>query len=234
MRMKKGRDRYLEANVSEVKKALKLEETEIGRDPFLDALLEYVLHDIYRTLLTLGRRGRLFNESNNSPHESDHKTIAEVEVGAVISLFTCTVEVRLELSPAVMIYLILYSSQVLSVSKTTVPDTPAKIYVTDYTKNPSLMPVHQNWCPPALAPYVLRIEMWDSAAEAAQEMRPHEFYTLSNVRMRVNPSGHYEAKFVEGRKVKRLDEDELEAQPHLAALLECVLLFSTCLVGMRN
>ena len=94
------------------------------------------------------------------------------------------------------------------------------LYVTDYTKNPSIMPVQQNWCPAALAPYALRLEMWDEAAKAAREMHPHEFYTLSNVRMRVSPSGHYEAKLVEERKIKKLDEDELEAHPRLAELLE--------------
>lgn len=99
------------------------------------------------------------------------------------------------------------------------------IYVTDYTKNSSLTPVHANWCPPALAPYVMRIEMWGSAMQVGKDMRPQEFFALDNVRMRVSSGGHWEGKFVEGRKARKLDEDELEGEPHLAALLEWVAVF---------
>lgn len=94
------------------------------------------------------------------------------------------------------------------------------IYVTDYTKNSSLTPVHASWCQPALAPYVMRIEMWNSAMQVGKDMRPQEFFALDNVRMRVSSGGHWEGKFVEGRKARKLDEDELEGEPHLAALLE--------------
>lgn len=97
---------------------------------------------------------------------------------------------------------------------------PYSLYVTDYTKNDALAPTTAAWCPPALAPYVLRLELWDDAAARGPEMRAREFYELGNVRMKASRSGYVEAKFVEVRKMRKLDEDELEGEPHLAALLE--------------
>ena len=94
------------------------------------------------------------------------------------------------------------------------------MYVTDYTKNDFLTPMSAAWCPPGLAPYVLRLEMWDDAAALARNMQPREFYALDNVKMRVSANGYWEGKFVEGRKARKLDADELEGEPHLAALLE--------------
>lgn len=96
------------------------------------------------------------------------------------------------------------------------------VYVTDYTRNEFLMPMSAAWCPPTLAPYVMRLEMWGAAAEAAREMQPHEFYAIDNVKMRVSAGGYWEGKFVESRKMRKLDVDELEGEPHLTELLEYV------------
>jgi hypothetical protein len=97
---------------------------------------------------------------------------------------------------------------------------PYSIYVTDYTKNDSLAPTTASWCSPTLAGYILRMELWDEAAERGPEMKLGEYYEIKNVRMRVSASGYWEAKFTEGRKMRKLDEDELEGEPRLVALLE--------------
>lgn len=76
-----------------------------------------------------------------------------------------------------------------------------------------------DWCPPDLTDKVLQIEMWDSSREKAVTMEPGQFYLLRNVRMRRNGGGYLEGKMSED-KITQLDVDELEDQPHLAALLK--------------
>ena len=73
---------------------------------------------------------------------------------------------------------------------------------------------------PALGPYVLRVELWDAAAERGPAMRPGEYYRIPNAKMGSSAGGFWEAKFIEAHKLRKLDEDELEGEPHLAALLE--------------
>ena len=46
-------------------------------------------------VLTCGRRKKLFEERDDIPYDSAHKTIAEAEVGGPVHcILTCTVEVR--------------------------------------------------------------------------------------------------------------------------------------------
>lgn len=66
----------------------------------------------------------------------------------------------------------------------------------------------------------MRVELWDAAAERGPELRPGEYYEMTNARMKVSSGAFWEVKFTEGRKLRKLDEDELEGEPHLAALLE--------------
>lgn len=97
--------------------------------------------------------------------------------------------------------------------------SPISIYVTDYTRNKMVAPQQHNWCHSNLADKVLQIEMWDYSRESAMTMEPGQFYLLRNVRMRRNGGGSYEGKMQED-KITKLDSDELENQPHLAALLK--------------
>lgn len=92
--------------------------------------------------------------------------------------------------------------------------------MTDYTKNDSLAPMLMSWCPPSLSAYVLRMELWDEAADKGPDMKAGEYYEICNARMRINRAGHWEAKATHRRRIRKLDEDELEGEPHLAALLE--------------
>ncbi|KAI9065399.1 hypothetical protein FKP32DRAFT_1710462 [Trametes sanguinea] len=94
------------------------------------------------------------------------------------------------------------------------------VFVTDYTRNPHVSPTQGEWCPPRLAPYVLRIEMWDSSAEVGPSMQAGEYYSIRNLRTKVSSGGYLEGKMQEGEKITKLDEDQLEDQPHLAELLK--------------
>ncbi|CDO73630.1 hypothetical protein BN946_scf185014.g100 [Trametes cinnabarina] len=94
------------------------------------------------------------------------------------------------------------------------------VFVTDYTRNPNVSPTQGEWCPSHLAPFVLRIEMWDSSAEVGQTMQPGEYYSIRNLRTKISGGGYLEGKMQEGEKIARLDEDQLENQPHLAELLK--------------
>ncbi|KAI0780559.1 hypothetical protein BD413DRAFT_5316 [Trametes elegans] len=93
------------------------------------------------------------------------------------------------------------------------------VFVTDYTRNPAVSPTQGEWCPPRIAPYVLRVEMWDTSANVAPTMQPGEYYSIRNLRTRVSGGGYLEGKMQEGHKITKLDEDQLENQPHLAELL---------------
>ncbi|EJF66176.1 hypothetical protein DICSQDRAFT_132309 [Dichomitus squalens LYAD-421 SS1] len=99
-------------------------------------------------------------------------------------------------------------------------DHPYTLFVTDYTRNASVAPIQAAWCPPKLAPVVMQVEMWDSSAQVAVTMRPGEYYSMRNMRLRVSGGGYLEGKMQEGDKIKKLDEDVLENQPHLIELLK--------------
>ncbi|OJT02538.1 hypothetical protein TRAPUB_6955 [Trametes pubescens] len=94
------------------------------------------------------------------------------------------------------------------------------VFVTDYTRHPAVSPTQGEWCPPRLAPYVLRIELWDSSAEVGPTMQAGEYYSIRNLRSRIGGGGYLESKMQEGDKIVKLDEDQLENQPRLAALLK--------------
>lgn len=94
------------------------------------------------------------------------------------------------------------------------------VFVTDYTRNPAVSPTQGEWCPPRLAPYVLRIELWDSSAEVGPTMQAGEYYSIRNLRSRIGGGGYLESKMQEGEKIVKLDEDQLENHPRLAALLK--------------
>lgn len=82
------------------------------------------------------------------------------------------------------------------------------------------MPATAAWCPPALNGYVLRLELWDAAAQRGPDMKAGEYYEINNARMMVSRGGYWEAKFVEGHKMRKLDQDELEGEPRFVELLE--------------
>ncbi|KAF8969864.1 hypothetical protein BDZ97DRAFT_1793052 [Flammula alnicola] len=92
------------------------------------------------------------------------------------------------------------------------------LYVTDYTRNDQMTAVQANWCPASLSELVLQLEMWDTAAEIAQNMRPGQFYFIKNARMKHNSSGYLEGKVAQD-KIARLAEDDT-TNVHLKALLE--------------
>ncbi|KAI0373030.1 hypothetical protein BV20DRAFT_849182 [Pilatotrama ljubarskyi] len=94
------------------------------------------------------------------------------------------------------------------------------VFVTDYTRNPNMSPTQGEWCPPRLAPYALRIEMWDSSAQVGPTMQAGEYYSIRNLRTRISGGGFVEGKMQEGEKITKLDEDQLENAPRLAELLK--------------
>jgi hypothetical protein len=95
------------------------------------------------------------------------------------------------------------------------------LFVTDYTRNEQVPLVQGNWCPSSLSEYILQLEMWDAAAEAAANMRPGHYYLIKNARMKINPAGYLEGKVAQS-KITELDEADAETNVHLKSLLECV------------
>lgn len=95
------------------------------------------------------------------------------------------------------------------------------LYVTDYTKNAFTMPVQAEWCADRLSEYVLKIEVWDEAIEHTQTMRPGEYYSIKNARMRTSQGGFLEGKLVQD-KIRQLEEEEESHDSHFKALLKCV------------
>ncbi len=91
--------------------------------------------------------------------------------------------------------------------------------MTDYTSNDGLPVVDASWSDSSLAKKILKAEMWDSSAEVAANMQSGEYYSIRNMKMRVSGGGYLEAKSAEGRKIRKLDDDELENEPELQALL---------------
>lgn len=99
------------------------------------------------------------------------------------------------------------------------------LYVTDYTHNDAVSPVHASWCVPALADFVFKIELWKEAAGKGPTIQSGEFYTLKNVRIKESSGGYWEGSFSEVDKLKKLDVEEIDEAPHLRELLVCVRRF---------
>lgn len=91
--------------------------------------------------------------------------------------------------------------------------------MTDYTQNPGFNTVEADWCPPQLATRVLKIELWNEAAQMGPQMKAGEFYTMKNVRVKTSSGGQMEGSFSEVHKLRKMDEDMLEGEPHFEALL---------------
>ncbi|TFK94811.1 hypothetical protein K466DRAFT_508902 [Polyporus arcularius HHB13444] len=129
-----------------------------------------------------------------------HKLMSEVEA---MEYFDCTVE-------------ILHGFQ----NNNSVHDV-YMLFVTDYTRHQCMPQTHGSWCPPKLAEVVLPVELWDSAAARGPTMKPGEFYSMRNIKLKWGGGGTYlEGKMVEGQKITKLDEDQLEGEPHLVELLK--------------
>ncbi|KAJ7481233.1 hypothetical protein B0H11DRAFT_2024748 [Mycena galericulata] len=86
------------------------------------------------------------------------------------------------------------------------------LYVTDFTV------WQEDWCPRSLSGSVLRIEMWDAAAQQGPTMNVGEFYSLRNVLMR-RWDGYAQGKLVE-TKIEKLELSDAEKNSDLKALLE--------------
>lgn len=91
------------------------------------------------------------------------------------------------------------------------------LFVTDYTANSGMYPVQADWAPSDLTDSILKIEMWDDAAPMGPTMVQGQYYSMKNVRARVNNAGYLEAKIVES-KISYMGEGEVDV--HLKALLE--------------
>ena len=97
------------------------------------------------------------------------------------------------------------------------------LFVTDYTSNEQTGVVQDKWCPSSISDKVLRIEMWDDAAEMGPSMKPGEIYSIRNARMITNHyTGYLQAK-LQQNKMLRLTETDAATNPHLKNLLELVL-----------
>ncbi|KAH7906154.1 hypothetical protein BJ138DRAFT_1016657 [Hygrophoropsis aurantiaca] len=97
---------------------------------------------------------------------------------------------------------------------------PYSVYVTDYTSNPRLHPIQTSWCPPELSTHVLKIEMWDAAANLARIMEPGDLWFMYNSRVVHNRHGFMEGKMQLDERVCKLDERNTDNQPHLEALIQ--------------
>ena len=96
------------------------------------------------------------------------------------------------------------------------------VFVTDYTHNPGVAPVQATWCPPKLAEVAVQVELWDSSSVVGPTMQVGEYYSIRNMRLKRSGGGFLEGRMQEGNKIQKLDEDELESQPHLVELLKWV------------
>ncbi|TFY57085.1 hypothetical protein EVJ58_g7241 [Rhodofomes roseus] len=94
------------------------------------------------------------------------------------------------------------------------------LYVTDYTQNPAMVPLERDWCPPMLSDKVLKMELFLEAAIKGPELKAGEYYFLGNCRMKTSTGGQLEATFSQVNKMRKLDDDALEDEPRLAALLQ--------------
>jgi hypothetical protein len=96
------------------------------------------------------------------------------------------------------------------------------LYVTDYTHNESINPVSASWCTPALADLVFKIELWNEASLKGSELKPGDYYEVKNVRMKESTGGYWEGSFSEVKRLRLLDDEVLDEEPHLVDLLRCV------------
>ncbi|KAH6918337.1 hypothetical protein BKA70DRAFT_1554421 [Coprinopsis sp. MPI-PUGE-AT-0042] len=96
------------------------------------------------------------------------------------------------------------------------------LYVTDYTKRrDDKRHEATSWCPKGLIGCVLKIELWDDAAQMGPELQKGCFVKLDNVRMRLSNGGYYEGKMQEKeKKIRILDPKDTTDNPHFEALLE--------------
>ena len=94
------------------------------------------------------------------------------------------------------------------------------MYVTDYTHNAQASSTHGTWCPAQYADVVLHVEFSHTSYDTAATMQPGEYYCLRNIRLKLGPSGYVEGRMQEAHKITKLDEDDLENQPHLTELLK--------------
>ena len=91
------------------------------------------------------------------------------------------------------------------------------------------------WCPVSLADRVLRIEMWrGEAVELAKKMKPGEYWSLDNVRMKLSNGGYIEGSFSEAVKARKLSVTDVDTNHHLQALLQCVLFRLGGLLGLTE
>ncbi|KAH9843158.1 uncharacterized protein C8Q71DRAFT_237564 [Rhodofomes roseus] len=94
------------------------------------------------------------------------------------------------------------------------------LYVTDYTQNPAMVPLERDWCPPMLSDKVLKMELFLEAAIKGPELKAGGYYFIGNCRMKTSTGGQLEATFSQVNKMRKLDDDALEDEPRLAALLQ--------------
>ncbi|KDR73541.1 hypothetical protein GALMADRAFT_616891 [Galerina marginata CBS 339.88] len=112
-----------------------------------------------------------------------------------------------------------YFDCTVEVLKVYTNSTVHTMYATDYTRNNDMSGAQSNSWSSSLSEYVLQFEMWDDAAQIAGEMRPGEYYSIKNARMKINSAGQLEGKVVQDKIVK-LDESDAATSIHLKALLE--------------
>ncbi|KAI9446168.1 hypothetical protein H4582DRAFT_1904053 [Lactarius indigo] len=95
-------------------------------------------------------------------------------------------------------------------------------HVSDYSQHLRTYAEHSSeWCPVSLADRVLRIEMWrGEAVTLAQQMKPGEYWSLDNVRMKVSNGGYIEGSFSEADKARKLSIADVDTNHHLQALLQ--------------
>ncbi|KAK0454072.1 uncharacterized protein EV420DRAFT_1645303 [Desarmillaria tabescens] len=99
-------------------------------------------------------------------------------------------------------------------------NSPYELYVTDYTKNDRVIPMHSQLWPESLAETVLKIKMWDQARPMGRTMEQGGIYRIKNVRMIVGRSGGLEAKMFEPKIFGLLDESDASFDVYLQEFLE--------------
>lgn len=75
---------------------------------------------------------------------------------------------------------------------------------------------------------VLKIEMWDEAAQMGPELLAGRYVEMKNARMTLSKGGHFEGKIVQ-KKITLLDPQDTDSNPHLKALLRYVQPLLECL-----
>ncbi|KAK0192509.1 hypothetical protein F5146DRAFT_1222632 [Armillaria mellea] len=100
-------------------------------------------------------------------------------------------------------------------------NSPYELYVTDYTRNDQVIPMHSKLWPSSLAETVLKIKMWDAALQTGRMMEQGRIYRMKNVRMIIGRSGGLEAKLCE-RKISGplVDEGETNSDVDLQMFLK--------------